>query len=108
VKDKLDSAGTSGRENDLVEIIENVTSFKLIPFEIEGKDANAKIKRITSNAPLKTPPYLLEIEISVLDSQDSFTKWSTAGSDEDKKEIEAESGYTFRRAILFGDRRSGR
>ena len=46
-------------------------------------------------------PYLLEIELKIMDSRESFKKWQDA--DDDKKDdIFAENGYTFRRAVLLG------
>ncbi len=95
--------------DDLVAIIENVTSFKLVPFDTTTKNSNDPIVRVGGAGvdTLKTPPYLLEIEISVIDSKANFKKWVKADAD-GKEEIETESGYTFRRAVLLGDRRNER
>lgn len=90
--------------DDKLELIENVTSFKLISFNTPAKTAKSKIKRDNASK-LNTPPYLLEIEISVIDSKANFKKWKEAGSEAEKVDIETESGYTFRRAVLLGDRR---
>ena len=101
INDKFDKA--SGK--DSIDIIENVTSFKLFAYNMSAKRANAKLKKDTIDAKTQmqnTPPYLLEIEISVIDSKENYKKWDKAGKDE-KKEIETESGYTFRRAVLLGD-----
>lgn len=103
-----DSKYQIDKSRDHIDIIENVTAFKLIPFNPVGKASYARIELDDdAGAVISTPPYLLEIEISVLDSKESFRKWKSA-SDNEKKEIETESGYTFRRAVLLGDRRSGR
>ena len=50
-----------------------------------------------------TPPYLVEVEISLLDSKERYDEWKTADAD-GKKDLESEYGYTFRRAILLGQR----
>ena len=108
IRTELANAGGASRSNDKIEIIENVTNFKLIPFNPDEKKSNAKIKRDTTESQWRTPPYLLEIEISVIDSKANFKKWKDAGSNTEKDEIETESGYTFRRAVLLGDRRNKR
>ena len=56
----------------------------------------------TSGNHLKTPPYLVEVEIMMLDSEESFKKWQEADTAAKKKEVFAEFGYTFRRAVLLG------
>ena len=94
--------------NDLVEIIENVTSFKLIPFNMAGRAANARVQMDTADTIQRTLPYLLEIEISIIDSKDNFRRWLNAANAAEREEIETESGYTFRRAVLLGDRRNER
>ncbi|MCI5779852.1 MAG: hypothetical protein MR051_08605 [Lentisphaeria bacterium] len=50
-----------------------------------------------------TPPYLVEVEISLLDSKERYDEWKAADA-EGKKDLESEYGYTFRRAILLGQR----
>ena len=85
----------------MLEIMENVIAFKLRPFNYSGSNLQYD-QNVTT-----TPPYLVEIEISVIDSKDNFRKWQDA-SDNEKKDIETESGYTFRRAVLLGDWRNER
>ena len=91
----------AGTNEDVLEIMENVTAFKLRPHNYSGR--NLQYDQNVST----TPPYLMEIEISVIDSKDNFRKWQDAQASE-KKEIETESGYTFRRAVLLGDWRNER
>lgn len=81
-----------------VEIAENVVSFKCNAYNIKN-DA-----KTLESGDLSVPPYLLEIEITMLDSKESFDQWRNA-SDPEKKNIVTEFGYTFRRAILLTDRR---
>ena len=50
-------------------------------------------------------PYLIDIELRVLDSRESFLLWQEA-SNEEKEEIFMEHGYTFRRAVLLGKKGS--
>ena len=97
IKSHLDS----GTNEDVLEIMENVIAFKLRPHNYSGR--NLQYDQNVST----TPPYLMEIEISVIDSKDNFRKWQDAQANE-KKEIETESGYTFRRAVLLGDWRNER
>lgn len=113
---QIESHLASGTNEDVLEIMENVTSFKLFAYDMNNKKANAKLKKVEINQKtqnLSTPPYLLEIEISALDSKENFRKWKKlrdgiAKEKEEKKEIETESGYTFRRAVLLGDWRNER
>lgn len=101
VQSKIDNAS----EHNLVDIAEYVTRFRLIPFNTTGASAGDPISKSTSDSTHRTPPYLVEIEISMLDSKESFARWKN-GSDNEKAEIEQESGFTFRRAVLLGDRRN--
>ena len=104
IKEKIENPG-SGKEHNKIEIAEFVTSFRLIPYNTNSADAKEPVSKDTSSGEHWTPPYLLEIEISMLDTRANYSKWKTASADE-KKEIEQESGYTFRRAVLLGDRRN--
>ncbi len=91
---------TFWKKNDTlstVTIMKNVTSFKLVPFVAE----NGKLIRRESN--LEEPPELLEIEISVIDNSEKFEIWNDNGTNADqKKSIQEEFGYTFRRAVVLG------
>lgn len=94
-----------------VELIENVTDFKVHGFfavKTNGdlnltpqKDVNSSFKNGSS---IKTPPYLMEIEISLIDNKEAYQRWRDETDDDKKKEIFSEYGYTFRRAILLGQR----
>ena len=50
-----------------------------------------------------TPPYLVEVELTILDSADRYEEWKDADAAR-KSEIVSQFGYTFRRAILLGQR----
>lgn len=87
-----------------VDIIENVIGFKLKGHYLTGTSSGMKA---SSNGTHNYAPYLLEIELKVLDSKDNFRKWQLApdGHKADytgKDDIFEEYGYTFRRAVLLG------
>ena len=47
-------------------------------------------------------PYLVEMELRMLDSRESFLKWKNAGDEQTRIDVFTENGYTFRRAVLLG------
>jgi len=67
-----------------------------------GQSEDDEKKSVTKTF-FTTPPYLVEIEITMLDSADRYEQWKNASSAE-KNNIVAEYGYTFRRAVLLGQR----
>ena len=101
IKTRLDNAADYNK----IEVVENVTGFKLIPYNISGSGKKEKISKSIAASDHKTPPYLLEIELSLIDSSANYKRWTEADAD-GKHEIEREFGYTFRRAVLLGDRRN--
>ena len=104
VKGKFD--GSLDEEYE-IDIVENVISFDLVWYDGKynesagANDSKWELKKSTA-ANSKTPPYLVEVEIRMLDSKDSFEKWQQASTSAGKDEVFAEFGYTFRRAILLG------
>lgn len=108
--------GNSSIDNgDVVELIKNVTAFKIVSFpalpkgrrdwEIKADEALLN----SSNKIINSPPYLVEIEISLIDNDDKFQQWldiegSDTAAQKKRDEIFAEYGYTFRRAVLIGQR----
>ena len=101
VDTKLNST-TDGNGVSNVTIIENVTSFRVKAFYARKNGENWELKYKEGDA--ESPPYLMEIELSLLDSPASYERWKDADTDEEKKEIFTERGYTFRRAVLLGQR----
>ena len=79
-----------------VDLIENVISFKLKRYVANGNTLDDSRTGDTQAA-----PYLLEIEVRVLDSRESFELWQEANAAE-KDRIFTEHGYTFHRAVLLG------
>lgn len=79
-----------------VDLIENVVSFKLVRYVANGNDL------VQKNGDAESAPYLIEIELRVLDSKESFKEWQEATSKADKDNIFIEHGYTFHRAVLLG------
>lgn len=103
-----DALSDSNTEDDtVVDIIENVIAFNLVWHNGEYDPQNSADKsdwklEKSADSSQKSPPYLVEVEIMMLDSKESFKKWQDASSSTDKDEIFAEYGYTFRRAVLLG------
>ena len=92
-----------------VDIIENVVSFKILRFVAEANldgDGNVESYDYDEDTPATgnttAAPYLIEVELRMLDSRESFRMWQEADSQDEKDAIFAEYGYTFRRAILLG------
>ena len=88
------------KARNCVEIAENVIRFRCKAWNI--KDSG---KEQDTDAKIVNPPYVLEIEVTMLDSSASFKRWQDADNNDEKENIEREFGYTFRRAILLTDRR---
>ena len=84
----------------VVDIVENVISFNLVCYN-SVFDGSWSLNKYGGDK-LNTPPYLVEVEIMMLDSKENFIKWQDAADSVDKKKIFSEFGYTFRRAILLG------
>ncbi len=84
-----------------VDIIENVVSFKIIRYVAEVED-DGSYKFEYAGGDTTAAPYLIEVELRMLDSRESFRRWREAESKAEKDAIFAEYGYTFRRAILLG------
>ena len=90
----------SNRDDDtIVDVAENVTEFNLTWYNSKDDGEKWSLEKMTSDEQ-KTPPYLVEVEIRMLDSKDHFKAWQDKPADRD--EIFAQYGYTFRRAILLG------
>ncbi len=104
IESKIENPG-DGKEHNKIEIAEFVTAFRLIPYNTSTSGAKDPVQKDTSASEHVTPPYLLEIEISMLDTRNNYELWKAASATE-KAEIEQEHGYTFRRAVLLGDRRN--
>lgn len=95
-------------------IARNVTDFAVYGYfaEVGGNGAwSLKRQNVVSSGAYKkdsgyftTPPYLVEVSITMLDSADSYEKWTNAANQSAKDEIVREYGYTFRRAVLLGQR----
>lgn len=103
VRKKIFPSTGSVDERNKIEIIENVTDFKLIAYNLPKTKNGDLVEDEEFADPMNTPPYLLEIEISVIDNKKNFIAWRD--NKNMRKEIEREHGYTFRRAVLLGDRR---
>ena len=92
-----------------VDIIENVVSFRILRFVAKANldgDGNVESYDYDEDTPATgdttAAPYLVEIELRMLDSRESFRRWREAETQSEKDAIFAEFGYTFRRAILLG------
>ena len=101
-KNTVELANTSENEHNFVEIAENVVDFKLIGYTLDS-GTGGEIKRVDSSEDVNTPPYLLVIQLSVIDSKANFDEWKKASGDA-KSEIFQEHGYTFQRAVVLRQR----
>ncbi len=79
-----------------VDLIENVVGLKLIRYVADGKNL------VQKSGDIDSAPYLIEIELRVLDSRESFQMWQEASGKTAKDNIFIEHGYTFRRKVLLG------
>ena len=104
IKNAFDSSLDEEFELD---IIENVIGFNLIWYngihspKAGASDSDWELRKNTTEVDSKTPPYLVEVEIKMLDSKESFKKWQSAAAAK-RDEVFSEYGYTFRRAVLIG------
>lgn len=85
----------------VVDIAENVVSFKLERYIAETETSNKLEKK---SGDVKMAPYLIEVEVKMLDNHESFKAWQNAETQSERDNVFIEHGYTFRRAILLGKR----
>lgn len=98
-KPTVDSVETYAAATD---IIENVIGLKLEHYTVNA-DGDGLSNALSGDSSFA--PYLIDIELRVLDSRESFLLWQKA-SNEEKNKIFMEHGYTFRRAVLLGKKGS--
>lgn len=96
-----DPPNTGGQK--AVDLIENVVSFKLDRYVVSS-DTDTTLTKRSANNNVNSAPYLIEVELKMLDSHESFVKWQNAATQNERDNIFIEHGYTFRRAILLGKR----
>lgn len=94
----VDSVETRAAATD---IVENVIGLKFERYIVNAAGDGINKSSGDSNF----APYLIDIELQVLDSRESFLLWQEADAD-GKKAIFTEHGYTFRRAVLLGKKGS--
>ena len=90
--------------DDVIEVIDNVIDFRLVPYAIKDSKKNSNVVMDTGDSNIYEPPYVIEIEFTVLDSRERFLVWKD-GSNSAKEDLETEHSYTFRRAVILSDRR---
>ena len=85
-------------------IAENVVSFKLTAYTLEGTGDNRVLKKISDDsADIKTPPYMLEIQLTMLD-RDNYSKWLNIDGDEAREKFLVRHQRTFTRSVFIGNR----
>jgi len=89
------ASGVGDPSASSVDLINNVVSLKMTRHIANGTDLKEE-DGCTEGA-----PFVIDIELRVLDSRDSFRNWQQA-TDSEKEQIFIEHGYTFRRAVLLG------
>lgn len=97
---------SSPETHNTVEIVENVVDFRFYCYDLPQNPGDPLILRnnISGSNALNSPPYLLVVELRMLESKDLYQKWFNANVTE-REEIVNEFGHTFHRALLLGDRR---
>ena len=99
--------GTVKTKAVAVDICENVIDLKFKYYVAKDvADDSPDFSELESDAKTAKSngaPYLVEIELKMLDSRDSFQIWKDAAGDANKQNrIFLEHGYTFSRAVLLG------
>lgn len=97
----IDKTSYDGKEHNLIELMENVCKFELVPYT-RGAEVDDVVKKFTGSE-LKSPPYRLDIKLAVMDSKENFDKWKSA-SGSDKTDLENENCLYFTRTVLLNRR----
>ena len=97
----INKTSYEGKEHNLVELMENVCKFELVPYTRKA-DADAQVVKFTGSE-LNSPPYRLDIKLAVMDSKENFDKWKSA-SGSDKTDLENEHCLYFTRTVLLNSR----
>ena len=88
-------------ENCLV-IAENVVSFRLIGYTLAGTPGVLTRNTGTGNDLLKVPPYMIEIQLTVLDPE-SYTRWRELSGTAQSDYLDQHK-RTFTRSVFIGNR----
>ena len=95
---------TGDGEDEYCQVIaENVVGFKLTAYALDGTGDNRKLKKLADSTDIKEPPYMLEIQISLLD-RDNYKKWREISGDTAKKTFLLQHRRTFTRSVFIGNR----
>ena len=85
-------------------IAENVVSFKISAYTISDTGTNkGKLVKAPDSADIDTPPFMLTIQMTVLDA-DNYEKWRNIGNDTAKKNFLIQHQRTFSRNVFIGNR----
>ena len=84
-------------------IAENVVSFKLTAYTLEGTGDSRALKKLADDADIKEPPYMLEIQLTMLD-RDNYDKWQNISDNDAKENFLARHQRTFTRSVFIGNR----
>ena len=107
IKDKTVGKDASKEEYNQIDLMDNVYKFELIPYYRED-GVNSTVTEVSQNI-IISPPYRLDIKLTVADSPENFKKWQDlkTGTEEEKKEketFEKENCYQFTRSVLLNYR----
>ena len=97
----INKTSYEGKEYNLIELMDNVCKFELVPYTRKA-DADADVEKFTGSE-LNSPPYRLDIKLAVMDSKENFDKWKAA-SGSDKTDLENENCLYFTRTVLLNSR----
>ena len=97
------SSSSDGEYEYCQVIAENVVSFKLTAYALDGSGDSRTLKKLDDSTSIDEPPYLLEIQAAMLD-RDNYKKWLEIGDANSKKEFLARHQRTFTRSVFIGNR----
>ena len=100
LKNELNALYENGSENAYCQVIaENVVEFKINAYVLNSSD---KLEKKAESADVAEPPYMIEIQLTVLDP-DSYKRWQELSGDAKTKYLE-QHRRTFTRSVRIGGR----
>lgn len=89
----------NAKDHNLIELMDNVVEFKLVPYFLDAKEKNKAAAPKSGSC--SSPPYRLDITLTVADSKESF---DACKADPDNTDLKDEHCFEFTRSVLFNYR----